>query len=404
MLWLATFGVAVTLGNDILARIVPTGAIWYALSALLASCGAAPASDAKQGSSTEQVCKTLDGGPSPAGVTCPGVTPSWPAGPEDDINGLPPAQAKYTSCEALWACAVAACQSMPEQDCLRPCLEAASTELVDAFSDVTKCTIHVCAKEQCAGASANSCMGECLWSRCLGFGVACSAPAGATGSSSCGDALNCVKSCNGQMSCLSTCYADMQASEQVAYLELWSCIATSDAADPFVDCYDMALACGGGEAAGAKSCYDLLQCSGACGDKLTSEEFNCNAKCYGEGSDAARQQFREVVNCYTGFAQGGEPGDCASVLAACVEPGGALTCPEIDPCSALCKDEGKSQGVCTFECLKRASPQEGQRFLELMLCGSVTCSHKCEDSSDKDCVEQCRQVECKTQNLSCLGA
>ena len=396
-------GVAVPLATNRIARVATIGAVFGALWAALVGCGDAPLGAAEEGASSTHNCDALSGG-GMDGVGCAGITPVWPDGPEDDIQGLPAADAKYKNCSALWTCGVTACQSNPSQDCLRPCLEAASSELVAAFSDVTKCAIHVCAKSQCAGSSAQGCVSECMWSRCLGFGVACSAPARATGSTSCGEALDCVKLCEGQMACLSGCYAAMAAPGQSAFLALWSCIATSDAADPFVDCYDMALACGGsGSETGAKSCYDLLQCSGGCGDNLTSEEFNCNATCYSQGSESARAQFRKVVNCYTGFASGHGPGDCAAVLATCVEAGGALTCPEIDPCAAQCKKTGKSQGVCTFKYLKQASPKEGQRFLEFMLCGSVTCGQQCKDGLDEDCVSKCRQATCEAQSDACLG-
>ena len=262
---------------------------------LAAACGEAPVEETAQGASTAN----------------PGVTPDWPAGREDDIRGVPRARAKYKNCSALWTCGVTACQANGDADCLRPCLEAASTTLVSAFENVTKCAIHICANKRCAGSTAAGCVSECMWSRCLGFGVACSAPAGVVGDGDCGEALACVKGCGGQMPCLGDCYSAMGAPEQGAFLTLWSCIATSEAADPFVDCYDMALACGGSsDEPGTKSCYDVLQCSGECGAELTSEEFNCNTACFSEGSLSGREQFAKVVNCYTGFAGGKGPGDC----------------------------------------------------------------------------------------------
>ena len=89
----------------------------------------------------------------------------------------------------------------------------------------------------------------------------------------------------------------------------------------------------------------------------------------------------------------------------CVAPGGQLTCPEIDPCAASCKgaSTGKTQGQCTFECLKQATVEEGLRFLELMLCGSVTCAQKCANAAEPGCLDTCRQTECKALTDKCLG-
>ena len=372
------------------------------LTLLLAGCGTAAPGDAQQGTSTADACDLSDGGHH-AGI-CQDFKPDWPAGPEDDIKGLPAAQAKYKTCSSLWTCGLAACGSNPGPDCLNPCLQAASSEMLAAFADVTKCAVHVCANKQCKVSGAKGCVAQCMWSRCLGFAAACSAATNVEGSTDCGEALDCIKLCDGQMSCLSDCYSAMQTSGQNAFLTLWSCIATSPAANPFVDCYDTALACSNSDAeAGDKPCYDVLQCSGACGDELTDQEFDCNAGCYRQGTKSAQKQFTEVVNCYTGFSQGKPPGDCASVLAQCVQPQGELTCPEIDPCTVACRKSGKSQGVCTFECLKKASPQEGLRFLDLMLCGSVTCAQQCRDSNDDGCGAGCRTTACKSLKNKCLG-
>ena len=374
------------------------------LIVLLATVGCSnPPDDTKEGASTADACSDASGGTS-SQSPCHKLTPDWPAGPEDDIQGQPADQAKYKTCSSLWTCGLAACQSAPGDDCLHTCLQAASTEMVSAFTDVTKCGTHVCAKDQCAGSSAKSCIPECMWSRCLGFAAACSAVGNTKGATNCGEALDCLELCGGQMSCLRDCYSAMAPSGQAAFLTLWSCIATSDADDPFVDCYDVALDCGGsGAAVGSKSCLDVLQCSGACGERMTSEEFDCNSTCYSQGSPSAKLQFKQVVDCYTGFSQGQPPGDCASILADCVQPTGTLTCPEIDPCTVQCRKTGKSQGVCTFECLKQASPKESRRFLDLMLCGSVTCGQPCKGSADKDCVATCRLDKCKALNDVCLG-
>ena len=291
-----------------------------------------------------------------SGTDCLRPTIDWPAGPEDDIKGLPTAKATYTGCPGLWSCAVASCAVNPSPACLTDCLKVGSFKAVSAFHNVTKCAIHSCAKKQCKNATNPGCMAACMWTRCRGFAVACSSIPGATGESGCGEALDCLAPCVGHMGCSGACYGAMKQREQGAFLGLWTCIALSDATDPNIDCYDKALVCGANSAVGETDCFGVLQCSGACGTALNDQEFKCNALCYGTGSTVAQAEFETVVNCYTGFSQGEQPGVCGSVLAACVQPQGTLTCPEVDPCRALCLSHGKTDGICTFECLRRTTP------------------------------------------------
>lgn len=328
---------------------------------------------------------------------------AWPAGPEDDIKGLPTAEATYKGCAALWSCAVASCAVKPGPGCVTDCLKVGSFSAVYAFTNVTKCAIHVCAKDRCLNSTDPNCMTACMWTRCRGFAVACSSVPGATGNSGCGEALDCLAPCIGHMGCSGACFGDMRQREQGAFITLWKCIAASDAEDADIDCYDKALACGADGAVGETDCFGVLQCSGACGIALNDLEFKCNAKCYGTGSVEAQTTFEAVVNCYTGFAQGESPGACGSVLAACVKPQGVLTCSEVDPCRALCLSQDKTEGICTFECLRRTTPSSADRYLALALCRSVTCAQACAGSSDPSCATTCYSTKCGAERDACLG-
>ena len=149
---------------------------------------------------------------------CREVDLTWPAGPEDDIKGVPAATAKYKSCGALWSCGVAACGTKPGSSCLSQCLAIASTNVVTAFLDTTKCAVHTCANKICANPEEPGCIAACMWSRCLGFAVACNAPANVYGNLSCGGALTCLTPCQGNMTCLSDCFAAMDIPAQIAFI------------------------------------------------------------------------------------------------------------------------------------------------------------------------------------------
>ncbi len=329
------------------------------------------------------------------------VTPTWPAGPEDDWRGRPSAQATYTTCGGLWQCGVDQCQANPGPTCLKPCVTASSEALVTAFHDVTKCGVHVCAKSLCKDSDDPNCVAQCLWSRCLGFAAPCNVPVGVTGSETCGTAWDCVTPCNGDLSCVGGCYAAATTLGQRLFLRHWSCIALSSATAPLVDCYSSALRCNASGSLGKSRCFDILQCSAGCGDAVGSEEFACNASCFGQGTTPAQADFANVVDCYTRFAQGHAPGDCASTLATCVAPAGGLTCAEVDPCREACVVAGQSSEVCTFGCLKKATPAAARLYLDLTLCSSVTCVNQCRGKPAPDCEAACRAKTCSDAQKAC---
>ena len=205
------------------------------------------------------------------------------------------------------------------------------------------------------------------------------------------------------MGCLSQCFASMDAPAQIAFMAYWSCLATSDAPNANVACYDKALGCGASGQSGKLDCYGVLQCSGTCGSAPADGEFDCNADCYAQGSPLAQTQFEQVVSYYTGFARGEGVGQCADTLQTCVAPQGDLTCPEIDPCRTLCKQTGKSDGVCTFECLRRSTQDEAHHFLASTLCATVTCKQACAGSTDAGCQSACVATTCSAEAATCLG-
>ncbi|MCO4762786.1 MAG: hypothetical protein KC502_14830 [Myxococcales bacterium] len=266
---------------------------------------------------------------------------------------------------------------------------------------MTKCAIHTCTKDVCAGAANDTCMPACMTSRCMGLAALCHVAPAATGSGGCKDILACVPKCAGSLSCLQKCVASARWAGQLAYAELWACMATSTSKDPQADCYFKALACGAEGQASDDDCYDLLQCSGACAAGLSTSEFDCNVACYGRGTPEARSQFDEVVNCYSGFAEGKEPSVCTATLGTCIAPAGKLSCGEIEPCRAACQKTGNTADVCTFSCLRQANPSEAKLYLDWTLCMSVSCANECAGSTDDDCLPNCHVSRCGKAKMTC---
>ncbi len=346
---------------------------------------------------------TTGGGSSGGGNGGPLV---WPKGPEDDIKGKPASEAKYTDCGGMWGCLSASCSLDPGPGCVDVCLKAASTGAVADFNDVTKCAVHTCAKGQCAGKTqpGDKCLPECIWSRCVGLAIACNAAPGKAGTKGCGDGVGCLEPCKGEMGCMTSCYEAMNTAGQGSFTAFWGCVAQATGDNPAAQCYGQLLSCGANGVVGQAGCYDVLQCSSGCDNKAEGEEFACNSACYGKGSKAAQGQYQAIMSCFVSFETGVPGQGCAKKFADCVQPTGKLNCLDVSPCSDACQKQGKDEGACTFECLKKAKPDEAERFLDLYLCIGITCGNKCKDSKDPTCQNTCITTDCKAQYSKCIGA
>ena len=333
----------------------------------------------------------------------------WPAGPEDKLTGVDAAKAKYTTCSKAWSCAVTACQFAPTKGCMDVCLNAASKPVVSEMLDYVKCFNHICHDKACKSGD-KKCISDCLWSRCSGFAMKCNAD-NKSGGLSCGTAFGCFDTCKGAdtIACLTKCYVDLGKPAQSDFVDLWFCIAKSDAKEPFADCMMQALTCSSGGTTGKNTCLEISQCDSACEKDAKGDKFPCTSTCFGAGTATAQAQFGGLMTCVVQAQSSGvDPGPaCGKSVAACAgsKPDGtkgALGCQDIAGCEDTCKKASGKDDSCAMQCLGKATVTEAVKWWEQAMCWGA-CGKSCEGNPSATCVQTCFVKDCKKQSQACLG-
>lgn len=304
------------------------------------------------------------------------------------------AVAKYQLCSQLLSCVFVACGGSADPKCADICLGSASPLAASGVAPFLSCVTNYCVNGMCAGNQSAKCIGDCTGQKCIVPAIACGAD-GKSGGADCTTVFGCIDGCKEKgLDCMSGCYAALTKGGQKQLDDLVACGNASGGKDPFAACPSQALTCIAAGKSGTGKCAPLFACMDGC-NSLSGDaaKTTCLSGCWSSATPAAQQQWIEISKCINAPTP-----SCGPALAACAEPSGTKTCLDAIGCWGAC-DAAQKKADCHLGCITAATPAEGNKAANLLICVGSQCKY-C--NGDKTCEDTCTKTKCKAELDNCL--